>query len=125
MEQINDALKRCSCLIEIVWVELDREATATAVVYGKIPAPPDAQIVRIRYDVNEVRYLIAESWKNVSGAVCRMVVNYDDIKPEFYYLYKINFILDQDKKLDDFIVEYIKEISDEELKKLMKMIFIF
>lgn len=40
---------------------------------------------------------------------------YDDVEPNRYF-YKVNFMLDEEKKLDDFSVEYIKEISNEELK---------
>lgn len=40
---------------------------------------------------------------------------YDDVEPT-RYLYKVNFILDEDKKLDDFTVEYINEIFNEELE---------
>ena len=40
---------------------------------------------------------------------------YDGDKPEHNYLYKLNFEIDENNKLDDISLEYLYEISNEEL----------
>ena len=87
IEGIHHSLQCLWRGVEVVAVELHHEASHQRMMYSRIPAATDAQVVALRYNVNDA-FVGRELVDGFRCAVCRAVINYDEVEWEGRFLFQ-------------------------------------
>lgn len=63
--------------VYIITIQLDGELAASRMVYSYIPAPPDAEIVTLRLDMDNTKVRGGDRLDSLGGAIRGMIIDND------------------------------------------------